>query len=350
MRILIFLSTPAHYFLECFEFFVKRYNPENFCVIYKPINKYVPYGQYIKKYSYQLLLIEELEKGIKLKNFIFNFNPDLIYVPGWIYPSILWHAINSKCKVVMGMDTILLNSLKQKFWVIIFNKIFRPKLTAIWTTGRSLCFKYAKLLSDRQVSIYQGLYCANVSMFGNNKNKKIHEPVRILYLGRLSEEKGILNLLKAYNLLMRNSINSRFDLELWISGDGPLREVVEKSSYLKYLGYIPPGDIPQLFQEVDFLIMPSIYDRWGVAVHEACAAGVPPLLSYNVGAKEWFLIEGKNGFLFSPYNYEDIAWILKKAATISHEKYQEMSYISRCLALTYTPEMWAETLLSIINS
>ena len=56
----------------------------------------------------------------------------------------------------------------------------------------------------------------------------------------------------------------------------------------------------------------SINEQWGLVVNEACAAGLPILCSETVGARYDLVMEGENGFLFDPYNVDEMADSLSK--------------------------------------
>ena len=119
-------------------------------------------------------------------------------------------------------------------------------------------------------------------------------PFTFLFLGRLTEEKGIPLLLE-----VANGLKGRVDLRIDVAGDGPLRPVVEKAarqegSVLAYRGQCDDV-LPQL-QRADAVIMPSVSEGLPMTALEAMACGLPLLASTAGGIPE-LLADGITGTL-----------------------------------------------------
>lgn len=116
-----------------------------------------------------------------------------------------------------------------------------------------------------------------------------------LFVGRLSEEKGLDVLLKACE---QGSFN------LKILGDGPLREKVEAyaSRYpaIEYLGKKPQEEVTGFMQQAKALIFPSIwYEGMPMVILEAFSCGTPVLAS-RLGNPGSMISPEKDGLLFEP--------------------------------------------------
>ncbi|MBP0904525.1 glycosyltransferase family 4 protein [Mariniflexile gromovii] len=110
------------------------------------------------------------------------------------------------------------------------------------------------------------------------------------FLGRFSEEKGVIDLLKVFNNL---------DKKLILSGSGPLLKDVEKliTPNITFLGTISPEKLTDYFKQIDVLIIPSFEEAGPLVGIEAMAAG-KVILSTKVGAMMDRLSKSNNNFWF----------------------------------------------------
>ena len=92
------------------------------------------------------------------------------------------------------------------------------------------------------------------------------EPPHVLFAGRLSEEKGILEFLAATEGLPRVVV-----------GDGPLRDRVPDA-----VGYVPPSELGPYFERATVVCVPSRREGYGMTAREALAHG-RPVVATRVG-------------------------------------------------------------------
>ena len=85
------------------------------------------------------------------------------------------------------------------------------------------------------------------------------EPPHVLFAGRLSEEKGILEFLEATEGLPRV-----------IAGDGPLRDRVPEA-----VGFVPPSELGTYYERAAVVCVPSRREGYGMVAREALAHGRP---------------------------------------------------------------------------
>ncbi|MCW3133420.1 MAG: glycosyltransferase family 4 protein [Methanophagales archaeon] len=121
---------------------------------------------------------------------------------------------------------------------------------------------------------------------------KREKGVCIGYLGRLSPEKNIINMIKAVKTL---TSESRLDnLYLKIAGTGPLYDKIKKmeDERIKVLGYVE--DAPSFYRSVDVFLLPSKLEAQPIALLEAMASGLP-VIATDVGDNKYFVQE--NGII-----------------------------------------------------
>jgi glycosyltransferase involved in cell wall biosynthesis len=111
---------------------------------------------------------------------------------------------------------------------------------------------------------------------------------RFLFVGRIWEEKGILELLQA--------IGERYPLT--VVGDGPrLAELAQRYPQVQFVGWLPPQQVAQEMREARAVILPSVcLEAFGLVVAEALALGVPVVVSERAGAAA-MIEQGVNGFV-----------------------------------------------------
>jgi glycosyltransferase involved in cell wall biosynthesis len=113
-----------------------------------------------------------------------------------------------------------------------------------------------------------------------------------LYLGRLSSEKGVAELLEAWR-----GVQAR----LVIAGDGPQADELRRKAPtgVEFRGAVDPSDIPALLRHARAILVPSIWpEPAGRVVIEAYAAGVPVIAS-TVGGLPEVVEDGTSGLLVS---------------------------------------------------
>ncbi len=145
-------------------------------------------------------------------------------------------------------------------------------------------------------------------------------------MGRLSYEKGIFNLLRAFEKLEYS--NS----ELLICGAGPLENEVKKFSFknprIKYFGFVQGNEKEAIFSFSDVLVFPSLlYESFGRVIIEAYAHGLP-VIATNVGAINEIVIDGKTGLLIEPHNEDLLVKAMKKMCDKNLQKDMLFNIIS----------------------
>lgn len=120
-------------------------------------------------------------------------------------------------------------------------------------------------------------------------------PPEVLYAGRLSPEKGVLELVAAAE-----------GLKLVVAGDGPLRPRVPGA-----LGFVPHGELQGLYARAAVVACPSRREGFGVACLEAMAHA-RPVVATDVGGLRDLVVDGETGLVVPPRRPEALRAALER--------------------------------------
>ena len=174
---------------------------------------------------------------------------------------------------------------------------------------------------------------------------------QILCVARLVERKAVDLLLKAFSIASPGE-----DWELVVAGDGPLRSALtglaEKlgiAAQVRFLGSVKSGDMKNLYHESKFLILPSLWDQWGLSVNEAFASGIPAIVSDTCGCANEIVIPGVTGLVFPAGSPQNLAGLI--AVLCSNESLTSaMGSQARALIRAWSPDSFSKQLLNLADS
>ena len=127
-----------------------------------------------------------------------------------------------------------------------------------------------------------------------------------VFLGRLSHEKGITTLLRAWE---QNGLGAAFPLKVIGSGpsDVEVKAAAARGAGIEYLGRMPARDAYDVVGRASMLVLPSEwYETFGRVAVEAFAKGTPVIAS-DLGAMAELIDNGRTGLLFRPGDSNDLA-------------------------------------------
>jgi len=89
---------------------------------------------------------------------------------------------------------------------------------------------------------------------------------------------------------------------------GTLQRMVQgkMASRVKFVGLVPNEDLPRWYQEADLVVLPSVYETFGIPLIEAMASGTPVLASRTGGIPE-VIEDARTGLLVEPGNVDQLA-------------------------------------------
>jgi glycosyltransferase involved in cell wall biosynthesis len=159
--------------------------------------------------------------------------------------------------------------------------------------------------------------------------------VVLLYVGRVSREKGLEMLVEAF----RELVDTGSAIALAVIGDGPYREEMETalSSYpTLFTGYLAGEQLQSGYASADLFVFPSATDTFGNVVLEAQASGLPVIVSDEGGPQE-LMIDGDTGVVFRAGCKNGLVAAIRLMVSDS-ERMARMSQNARYFTLTNAPD------------
>lgn len=167
---------------------------------------------------------------------------------------------------------------------------------------RYVCSKYRIALEKVNV-LYNYVDTSVFRPLGSEKYKD-----RMVFVGRLSREKNLFNLLHAVSVC---------DLTLDIFGEGKLRPDLEREAgklgaKVNFMGIVPNRELPQLLDRYQYYILPSFFDNMPKALLEAMACGLVCIATDVEGVNE--VIKDKvNGYLAKDASSHSLVEAIRRA-------------------------------------
>lgn len=171
----------------------------------------------------------------------------------------------------------------------------------------------------------------------------------VIFVGRLSQEKGVHQLLLAWEKI------HDCGRKLWIVGDGPERgrlEAMVQSLALRnvyFTGFLEHSSMREIWEKAACSVVPSVWkEPFGMVVLEAWAKG-RPVVAHRLGALPELIDEGSNGTLVPPDSPQDMAAAILKilqnpeqGAAMGKNGYSK-------LQRDFTKAAWIEKMIRLIE-
>lgn len=219
-----------------------------------------------------------------------------------------FNCIKKKCIKNSNLKSIL-GAIEGEYYRI--KEVYNKKIAYIITPSE---FYKQKLIED---GIKEDAIKAIHNFIDVNQYElPIEDEGYALYIGRLSKEKGILNLIKAFTNIQNQ--------KLLIAGDGPEKENIEKiikdkhlEDNIQLLGYLNQNQVKEYLRKARFIVVPSIwYENCPYSILETQAIGKTVIGANIAGIPE--LVQDKvNGLT---YQYDDTKELEEKMKLLFENK------------------------------
>ena len=156
-------------------------------------------------------------------------------------------------------------------------------------------------------------------------------PLKVLFVGGIGQRKGIKYLLEA----IKNLNSTQIQLQLLGPLPADTSPLEEWSPWFDYLGRTNQTGVAKHMQEADVLVLPSVFEGFGLVILEAMATGLPVIANTHSCAPE-VIRDGCDGFVLEPDDVngltETLEWCashrpeLQEMGKMAFERAQEFAW------------------------
>lgn len=281
-----------------------------------------------------------LRDPARVKELVTGFRPDAVVFSGWHNPACRALAHDpalARTGRLMTMDTPWQGTLRQRLGRILRGR-YLARMHLVVTAGERARI-LARALGVPDARIRGQLYGFDATGFAAARTAPgAARPPGFLFVGRYAPEKGLATLAAAWRLYLARS-KAPWPLHLCGRGpdDGGLRALPGVTDH----GFVAPDRLPGVMQDCGAFVFPSLFEPFGVALLEACGAGLPVIASTAVGASVECVRDEANGFLFPAGDAEALAGCLLRMETAGDGRLAEMGASAAALAAPYAERLWA---------
>ena len=286
-----------------------------------------------------------------------RIRPSVVIISGYsdaaAWTAWLWSSLYRVKKILWAESTIL--DHRRYAWRELPKRVFVKGCDSAHVYGTA-SLEYLEKLGMARDKIQTKRAVANTALFLSASDARAERPtaIRLLYCGRLSPEKNLPFLMRAFARLNQDTESPRMTLKL--VGYGPLEHALFDlagelgiSKIVDFAGAKQQTELPLIFRNSDVFILPSLSEPWGLVVNEAMLSGLPVAVSKRCGCAA-DLVRPETGWVFSPDNEIELTNLLDGIADISRDVLEEMGRAGRSLAAEYCPENCSNAVMEMVNS
>lgn len=184
-------------------------------------------------------------------------------------------------------------------------------------------------------------YGVDITKFSPS-DRSADDKVRFLFVGQISQRKGIKYLLEAFKQL--NLKNAELILVGRIIGSGSGLRAYQ--GLFRHIDHVPYSEVPGLFRDASVFVFPSLHEGSATVIYEALGSGLPVITTRNAGS---VVRDGQEGYIVPIRDVETL-----KARMLSlyqdSELRRTMAQSARTRSESFTWRLHGERLARILDS
>jgi glycosyltransferase involved in cell wall biosynthesis len=296
----------------------------------------------------------QIKLSLLLINLSRNYDVVIFFMESGAYlPAVVTKLLRKR--IILLLPSLILQTANRESFI---NKIFICLQSLSYKLSDRIVVYSPRLIIEWNLKKYEYKILFAHEHFLNfasfTTKKRVSERENIIgYIGRLSKEKGVLNLVKAVPLILK----CRKDVYFYMCGDGELlleiNDIIRGENlnrHLKIEGWVSHGKLPDYLNCFKLVVLPSYTEGLPNVMLEAMACGAPVLVS-PVGAIPDVIKDGGTGFLLKSNDPKHIAdkiiELLNKPELLEKVSINAYNYVRENFSYEKTLETWRKIIREV---
>lgn len=334
-RVVIVTNIPAPYRLPVYAFLNEQLGFQLhvvFCA--RRLHREWNLGEY--RFEHTFLREQHLRIGGKTIHVNFDvwpvlarYRPDVVITTGFNPTDLLacaWARLHGARHVAMTDGTFDSELVLSPIHRWVRRRVFAR--TAAFVGASDGAFRLFVSYGIKPAAMFKSHLCANNELFfAASPEEKIYD---FIFCGRFVDVK---NPIFALEIARDVALTLGRPVSIVFVGSGKLESEIRAFAkniqlHVKttFGGFARQEDLPKWYGSARIFLFPTKWEPWGVVANEACAAGVPVLISEVAGSARELIRDGENGFVLP---LEKLAWV-NAAVRLLTDPVLYSSMVSRC--------------------
>jgi glycosyltransferase involved in cell wall biosynthesis len=351
-------NNPAPYRVPVFNALAQRADFDFlalFCTPKEPIRDWdlpdISFRHLYLKVCYFMFRGEHVHINFDVFVQLLKLRPDLLIISGF-NPTCVFgflYSLVSGCKLGIMIDGTPFSEASLSWVHRLSRKLVCWRLS-VWLGPSDQTLDLFRQLGAQPSECFKTHLCARNEAFDPDKAPAMPKVFDLMFCGRFAELKNpgfAIEVAQQVSQLLQREVS------LLMLGNGPLLEDAKAQASqalgvkVTFPGFATQAALPSWYLQSSVFLFPTSIDTWGVVANEACASGVPVIVTPFAGVAGELVLEGKTGRIL-PLDVQ--AWAQTAAQWLTqHALVDQMSAKCREVVKAYTFEQAAQGMVNGIR-
>lgn len=276
-------------------------------------------------------VIDDIKLILKYKKILKKLNPDVVLsytIKPNIYGGLACQSLNIPyIATITGLGTALeRKGLMQKVLIQLYKIAFKNINVVFFQNHNNLNFFQRNKIANGKHKLVPGSG-VNLDEFAYEKYPEERDEIKVLFIGRIMEEKGIEELTEAAKIIKKERKNITFDAVGFYEEDYATKaKELDKLNIIKFHG--AQDNVKNYIRDSNVVILPSYHEGMANVLLEASSMGRPIIASSIPGCQEIFE-ENVTGYGVKPKDVDSLVKAINKFIELPHQIKEKMGLLAR---------------------